>query len=291
MSSRITQNTISTTALRGLQGNLTRVQNLQQEMSSGKRISQPSDDPSGTAASMTFRSQRAADEQYLRNVDHVAGRLAVTDNALTQLSDRLRTVREQMVASQNGGLSTDGRAALAANIDSIRSEVLSLYNTTYLDRPVFGGTVPGRQAVDPTTGAYIGNEAPIEIRISADTTIQADVKGTAVAADTVPTTLSTITASVLSATGASSADFDAIDAALSTVQRALGDVGAREARVDTTKANVDSHRLDTVAQISQNEDVDLPSTIMNLQAQQVGYQAALGSAAKILQTSLMDFLR
>ncbi len=291
MSARITQNTISNTALRGLQGNLSRVQTLQQQLSSGKRIAQPSDDPSSAAATMTFRSQRMADEQFLRNIDHVASRLGVTDNALTQLSDRLRAVREQMVASQNGALSTDGRAALATNITSIRGEVLSLYNTTYLNRPVFGGTVPGREAVDVTTGAYVGNDVGIDIRISADTTIRSDITGTAAGANVVPAVLAQIAADVATGAGASVADFDALDQALSTVLRALGDVGAREARVDMTRANVDSHRLSVVAQISQNEDVDLPETIMNLQAQQVGYQAALGGAAKILQTSLMDFLR
>jgi flagellar hook-associated protein 3 FlgL len=291
MSARITQNTISQTALRGLQGNLSRVQALQQQLSSGRRISQPSDDPSATAASMTFRSEQAGDDQYLRNADQVAGRLSVTDNALTQLSDRLRAVREQLVASQNGALSTDGRAALGANIDSIRSEVLSLYNTTYLDRPVFGGTIQGRQAVDPTTGAYLGNDAPIESRISADTVVRLDVQGSAAAADTVPGVLAAASANVSGPNGAQPSDFAAIDAAMSKVQQALGDVGAREARVDTTKANVDSHRLDLVARISQNEDVDLPQAIMNLQAQQVGYQAALGAAAKIVQTSLIDFLK
>jgi flagellar hook-associated protein 3 FlgL len=71
----------------------------------------------------------------------------------------------------------------------------------------------------------------------------------------------------------------------------LGDVGARAARVDSTKTNVDAHRLDLTARISENEDVDLPATIMNLQAQQVAYQSALGASAKILQTSLVDFLR
>jgi len=291
MSARITQNTISQTALRGLQGNLSRVQALQQQVSSGKRISQPSDDPSATAASMTFRAQQAGDEQYLRNIDHVTGRLSVADNALTQLSDRVRAVRDQMVASQNGALSTDGRAALAADITSIRSEIVSIYNTTYLDRPVFGGTVQGQQAVDPATGSYIGNDVPIETRISADTVIRSDVQGTAAAADVLPGLLTQISTNVATPGGAQSADFSALDAAFSKVQQALGDVGAREARVDTTKANVDSHRLDLVARISQNEDIDLPQAIMNLQSQQVGYQAALGAASKILQTSLVDFLK
>ena len=86
-------------------------------------------------------------------------------------------------------------------------------------------------------------------------------------------------------------DLVALDAALSQVLTALGDVGARAARLETTRANVEAERLDLTARISENEDVDLPETIMRLQSQQVAYQAALGAASKVLQVSLVDFLR
>lgn len=290
MTSRITQSTVTTSALRGLQANLGRVQTLQEQLSSGRRIARASDDPAGTAASMILRTAQTADEQYQRNSDHAKGRLTVTDSALTGLSDRVRAVRELMVASNNGALNPDGRAALAAQVDAIRSEVIDLYNTTYLERPVFGGSVAGTQAVDPSSGTYVGNDVPIEARISADAVIRIDVKGTDAAADVLPAALSAVSASI-SGGGATATDFTAIDSAFSTVQRALGDVGARAQRVETTNSLVESHRLDLVSRISENEDVDLPETIMNLQAQQVGYQAALGAAAKVLQTSLLEFLR
>jgi flagellar hook-associated protein 3 FlgL len=195
-----------------------------------------------------------------------------------------------MVASNSGALNNDGRAALAGQVDSIREEVINLYNTTYLGRPIFGGSIAGRQAVDPATGTYLGNDVPIEARLSSDTLLRIDVKGTDAAADVLPAALATISASI-TAGGAADADFTAIDDAFSAIQRAMGDVGARAKRVETTNSVVESRRLDLVSRISENEDVDLPETIMNLSAQQVGYQAALGAAAKVLQTSLADFLR
>jgi flagellar hook-associated protein 3 FlgL len=240
---------------------------------------------------MTFRSQQAADEQYLRNIDQVSARLGVTDNTLTQLSDRLRGVRDLLVQAGNGGLGADSRSALASQAAALKSEIVDLYNTTYLDRPIFGGTVPGLQAVDPATGAYVGNDQTVQTRISRDATVRIDVKGTDVAADTTPALLDRIVADLGTTAPIPSADFADLDATLSKVMQALGDVGARAARVDTTKTNVDSHRLDLVARISENEDVDLPQTIMNLQSQQVAYQSALGASAKILQTSLVDFLK
>jgi flagellar hook-associated protein 3 FlgL len=286
---RITQRTVASTALRGLQGNLTRMQKLQEQLSSGRRVSAPSDDPSATVSAMTLRSRRAADEQYLRNIDQATGRLTVTDNSLVQLSDRLRNVRELIITARNGALGNDSLAATSANVLAVRDEVLDLYNTTYLDRPIFGGTVKGMTTVD-ATGAYVGDNGAVEARISTDAVVRVDVAGSAVGADTVPAALQGVAANIAAGT-VGDADLDAVDAALKQVLTALGDIGARSERVTQTRTMVDNHRLDLTSRISVNEDVDLPEAIMNLEAQKVGYEAALQSAAKIQQISLVDFLK
>ena len=290
MSNRITQRSVADVALRGLQSNLSRMQNLLQQLSSGKAISRPSDDPSGTVSAMTLRSRRTADEQYLRNIDQGIGRLTVTDNALTQLSDRLRSIRELVIQSRNGAIGASSQGAISAQIQAVGGEINDLYNTTYLDRPIFGGTAPGQTALD-ATGAYIGNDGAVQARISADAVVRVDITGTAAGAATVPSMIATVAANVVSPTGASDTDLNNLDAALSQVAQALGDVGARSERINTTRTMVDSHRLDLTSRISMNEDVDMPEAIMNLSAQQVGYQAALQSAAKIQQVSLVDFLK
>jgi flagellar hook-associated protein 3 FlgL len=290
MTIRVTQGIISASTLRGMQSSLGRLQDVQAQLSSGKRIAVPSDDPSGTASAMTYRSRQAADAQYLRNIDQATARLNVTDTTMTSISDRLRSVRELLVQANNGAISAESRTALASQATAIKGEIIGLYNTTYLDRPIFAGTIAGSQAVD-STGTYVGNDQPVTTRISSDATIRIDVKGTDVAADTVPALLDRIATDLASPTTIPQADFDDLDAASSTVLQALGDIGARAARVDATRQNVDSQRLDLTARISENEDVDLPATIMNLQSQQVAYQSALGASAKILQTSLLDYLR
>jgi flagellar hook-associated protein 3 FlgL len=288
---RITQSTMATTALRGLQSSLGRVQDLQNQLSSGKRVNAPSDDPAATAAAMTFRSQRAADEQYLRNADIATARLNVTDNALTQLSAQLNSIRDVVVQSQNGSIGSNSLAALSQQVQASRQDVIDLYNTRYLDRPVFGGTVQGSVAID-NSGTYIGDEGDVSVRISGDSMVRTDVKGTAVDANSVPAMLDQLASDIAAGNTAGVQNgLDSLDASLSKVQQALGDVGARENRVDTTRSLVDSARLDLTSKISDNEDVDLPETIMNLQAQQTAYQSALGAAAKITQVSLIDFLK
>lgn len=286
---RITQRSLSDTTLRGLQANLTSLQKLQNELSSGHRISKPSDDPSGTASAMMLSSQKAANAQYLRNIGFANGRLQTTDTTLQSLSSQLQSARDLLVQSRNASLNTESMTALSQSVAQIRNEVINLYNTRYLDRPVFGGTVAGSYAVDPSTGTYLGDDQPVTARISSDSTIRMDVKGTDVGANTVPGVLDQL-ATNISGTGATDADLTALDTALSQVAQALGDIGARESRVTDADAVVSSHQVDLTERISENVDIDLPETIMNLQTQQVAYQSALGAASRILQKSLVDFL-
>jgi flagellar hook-associated protein 3 FlgL len=288
--SRVTHKSMSNVALRGLQGSLARTQSLQNQLSSGRRVNTPGDDPSAAGASMKLRSQRSQDDQYLRNIQDASGRLNVTDDALVQISDRVRRARDLLVQAGNGAVDTAGMAAIGAELSSIQGEVKDLYNTRWLDRPVFAGTAAGNQAID-ATGSYVGNDAPIEVRISRDATLRVDTPGTAAGAGTLPDLLGQAAADVPGNPAAVSGDLSALDTELGKVLKTLGDVGARSARLETTKNSVDAERLDFTARISENEDVDLPSTIMNLQSQQVAYQTALSAAAKILQTSLVEYLR
>lgn len=287
---RVTQTSMSNAALRGLQGALGRAQHLQEQLSSGKRVARPGDDPSATGSAMALRSQRRADEQYLRNSDDAAGRLALTDDTLTQLSSRIRRIQELTIKAGSGALSPDGLQAIAAEVSSIKGDVTDLYNARWLGRPLFGGTAASSYAID-SSGAYVGDERPVTARISRDAILRIDVPGTAAGADTLPAVIDQIADDVVNNRGNLGFDLDTLNGELTKVLRSLGDVGARAARLETSKANVDAERLDFTSRISENEDVDLPETIMNLESQKVAYQAALGSAAKVLQVSLLDYLR
>jgi flagellar hook-associated protein 3 FlgL len=71
----------------------------------------------------------------------------------------------------------------------------------------------------------------------------------------------------------------------------VSSVGARANQVASAQTSITGQQLTTKSQLSGIEDIDLAETILNLQMQQVAYQGALGAAAKVLQPSLMDFLR
>jgi flagellar hook-associated protein 3 FlgL len=288
---RVTTRSATLSTMAGLEASLSRAQKLQNQLSSGRQVQRPSDDPAATVSSMKLRSQRRADEQYLRNIDDARGRLSLADDSMTSLSSQIRRASELLTQARDAAISDDSRAAIGAELKEIRKGVIDTYNARWIDRPVFGGTVQGQNAIDPTTGSYIGNDAAINARISRDVTMRIDVTGTDAAADVLPGLLEQAADDVVNDIDAVAGDQTNLDDVLSKVLKALGDVGARAAQLETTEQSVDSERLDFTSRISENEDVDLPYAIMNLQSAQVAYQASLGAASKIMQNSLLDFLR
>jgi len=287
---RVTQRMLSDNALRGLQANLTRNASLQNQLSSGRLVSRPSDNPGAAVSSMQLRSQQRMDTQYLDNIDNANGRLNVIDSALTDISNLVQRAKTLVVNAQDQSLPQASRDALAAELTVIQQGVTDSYNTQWLGRPVFGGTVQGSQAID-SNGVYVGNDAPVTARVARQVSVRIDISGSASAANTLPKLLLDSAANIRA--GAIDVDLlqDQLDTITQTILTAHGDIGARGAQVLSTKSRVDNEQLDLKTRISNNEDVDLPKAILELQASSVAYQASLGAAGKILQTSLLDYLR
>jgi flagellar hook-associated protein 3 FlgL len=287
---RVTQRMLTETTLTGLQTTLSRNQRLQEQLSSGKLVTRPSDDPAAATSAMRLRSQQRLDSQYVLNIDDAGGRLATADNALQGISELVIKAKQLLVNAQNAALPPASRNAISAELEVIQKGIVDAYNTRWLGRPVFGGTVVGSVAIDES-GGYVGNDQPVLARIARDVAIRTDVSGTAAGASVLPDLLTRAAANVALGSEDMAADQDELDAVLGTILNTLGDVGARANQIDGTKQRVEGEQLDLRARISQNEDVDLPKAILDLQSSQVAYQAALGAAGKILQTSLMDYLR
>jgi flagellar hook-associated protein 3 FlgL len=87
------------------------------------------------------------------------------------------------------------------------------------------------------------------------------------------------------------ADLANLDSATNNMQSQLSDVGARYNRIDQMKTAANNRITDLKTQLSNLEDIDLPKTITELQLQQTAYQAALAATSKVIQPSLVDFLK
>src|SRR5688572_22550747 len=122
---RVTQQSIAARALTGLQANVSRLSTLQQQLSSGKQLTRPSDSPAGTASSLQTRAESRTTRQHITNADNGIGWLGATDTALTSALDQVRRARDLTLQGMSAGVagSPEGRAATAAEIDSIRESL------------------------------------------------------------------------------------------------------------------------------------------------------------------------
>ena len=171
---------------------------------------------------------------------------------------------------------------------------MDVVNTKYLDRPIFAGTSNVTQAYD-STGAFLGDTNAVNRNVGPGVTVQVNVTGPQAfgpqGADLF-TTLSTLANDLRTNPGAvTSTDLAALDTAANRVRNALGEVGARSAQLTTTKSRSDDLLLNLRDSLSKIEDIDLPKAATDLQIQQVSYQAALAATARVIQPSLVDFLK
>jgi flagellar hook-associated protein 3 FlgL len=292
---RVTTNSITTQVLANLHRNMARGGQLQEQLSSGKTINRPSDSPTGTVSSMQLRGDQRTMEQYSRNADDGIAWLSTLDTTLTGALTQVNRVRDLTLQGLSSGTtSAESREALAVEIDSIREGLIATANTKYLDRPVFGGTTAGGLAYDGA-GTYVGDSGQVTRTVGNDVKVRVDTSGEE-AFGTGANQLFTVLQGI--SDGLRANDTDAVgtgmaklDVAGDTIKMKLADVGARYNRVSQMQQTAVDRILTLKTQRSDIEDVDLPQAIMEMQLQETAYQAALAATAKVIQPSLMDFLR
>lgn len=296
MSYRITERSLSNNAMIGLQASLSKMAGFQERMTSGKQMSRPSDSPVGTVSAMQFRTEIRASEQYVRNSDDGLGWLGTADSTLAAMNVQLRRANEQVLSGMSSGTagSPAAREAVAAELESIRESLIGMANTTYLGRPIFGGTTPGGQAFDQS-GTYVGDDGKVTRTVGSATQINVNVDGKA-AFGTGDANIFKILEDVATHLRAGSIDdltddLGKLQAASDTVIKQAAHVGARYNRVEQMRQAALDQQLELKSQLSEVEDIDLPQAIMDMQLQETAYKAALAATAKAIQPSLIDFLR
>jgi flagellar hook-associated protein 3 FlgL len=295
---RITQRAVAQRTTGNLQFALLRMAETQGQLSSGKLISRPSDSPVGTVSALRLRSEIRQYEQYVRNAEDGLGWLSAADRTLTSSLDQTRRVRDLTLQAANGTNGPNERRAMAVEILAIRDSLIGLANSQHLGRPVFGGTADGERPYD-TDGAYqISGPAGvgvIERTVAPGERVRVNVTGPEVFGeepDNLFNVLTTLANDLLANdTTNLSGHLDSLDARVRGITDALGEIGARTNRVETMKNRAGDQIVTLKTSLSEVEDIDLPATIMDLQLQETAYKAALAATARVIQPSLVDFLR
>jgi len=291
---RVTQGMLVGRSLDSLQASYERLAAAQEQVSSGRRINRPSDSPTDTAVAMRVRASLKSVEQYTRNAQDGIGRLGTVDQALSDVTDELSRAREIAIAGANTAASSpESRAALATELEQIRGGLLDAANTTYLSRPVFGGVTAGTAAFD-SAGNFVGVTGQITRQVGDTVKVRVDADGQAVFGDGATSIFADLDnlATALRAGNAAGIQtgLAAITARMSTVSTAHADVGGAYKRIEQAQSTIESQQLDLSSALSEVENVDIARASVNLNLQQMAYQAALASTARVMQPSLLDFL-
>jgi flagellar hook-associated protein 3 FlgL len=292
---RITQRAVALTSLQGLNRNLDAVGKLQQQLTSGRLINTPADSPTGTNRAMQTRAEQAAVAQQGRNINDAKGWLEQGDSSLREMLDTTRRVRDLTVQGLNtGAVSEASQKALATEVASLREGLLSLANTTVQGRPLFGGVTPGAKAYN-NDGTWAGLAGPgVTRRLSGSETVRVDLTGPeAFGPDgsNLFDVVGRITTNLTTDPVALATDLADLDTAIKRMSTSVADIGSRASRVDRADQLNFDRSLSLQSQLAETENVDLPNTIMRLQMQQVGYEAALAATAKAISSTLLDYLR
>lgn len=297
---RISSNAVSDQVLSQIQSLGTKQARLQNQVSTGQKIFEAEDDPSAVGRVLNLESEQRQIAQYDRNASRAVSISQASFAGLQsvkKVSDRATEIGS-LGSGVNGAAAN---AAYAAEVDQLVEQAYQAANARFGNDYLFAGTAVDAAPFTATRGAdgkitavaYVGNSDRAAIAVSAT---------------------SQLTPGTAGATNASLGDFinnlvalrDALAAnnrpAVATVQDSLiadedslvasiAELGGIQTRIEASQSQLKDRATNLAALVSDEVDADLPSTIVKLNQATTAYQAALQSGAKIMQLSLLDYIR
>ncbi|GAA0318816.1 flagellar hook-associated protein FlgL [Bacillus carboniphilus] len=290
---RITQNMLANNSLRHLSESYSRMGKYQDQLSTGKKITRPSDDPVVAMKGMHYRSNLGQVEQYQRNLSEVYLWMDNSESAIEQTNNAMHRVRELVIQGKNGALSEDDKKAVAREIQQMKEDIVSVANTKVAGRHIFNGTDVSNPPV--TTGAppqVAINTDPYQVEISPGILLTANVNGERVFSQDMFQTIQDIEDTLM---GEADLDLDELlsqmDDHMDQLSAERSELGARYNRLEMIDDRLGQQEVTANRILSDNEDIDIERVITDLKIQESIHRAALGVGSRIIQPTLLDFLR
>ena len=318
---RVTQSMLSNTMLRNLSNSYNKMGQWQEQLSTGSKLLRPSDDPVGVTKAMSYRTQLTQNAQYKENLDTATKWLDTTDTSLGSVTSAMTRVQELITQASNDTNQTVDREKMLVEIKQIQQEIHDLANTKVGDTYLFSGTRTNEPLykTDPTTGEVTFNdeagtdiEAPengfgesVNIEIYNDIQLDINTTGAMKMFGKIDEVFTRIE-EALSDNDATGADIGSIlggtnsveDREYTTIQGSIdlvlknrADIGAKQNRVDMMSDRLALQKETLTKQKSNVEDVEYEEAITNLITQESIHRASLSVGGRIIQQTLVDFIR
>jgi flagellar hook-associated protein 3 FlgL len=302
-SERITSGMLAASTLNSLNNSLASLERSSEEMSSGKTILEPSDNPYGASQVIELQSQLQGLSSYATNVTEGISWEQTSSGALSNISSIAQRVRELLVQSSNGSNTTGDRNAIATEVGQLTEAVKQDANTQFAGQYVFSGTAtitpPYKSGEED---AYQGDAGTITRAIGPSATVVVNTNistllgsGQGAADGKLLDTLRTITEHLKGGTpediaALSSTDLTSLDANIETATSLQATVGSVTDQMQMAASRIEGLQTSVTATLSETEDANLAQVAIAYSNEQAGYQAALRAGASIMQESLLNFL-
>jgi flagellar hook-associated protein 3 FlgL len=310
MIGRVTTQMTSQNLLANINSSLDRIDTTQQELSTGKKINQPSDNPYGTSLALQLTNELGGLNDYANNVSDGTGWTQAGTAALTDITNAVQRIRELTVGAANGTLSQAQMAGDAQEvnqlIDQIKQDANSQYNGQYIFSGAATGAQPyqGGQSATGLSDPYVGDSGSVMRTIGPNTSIPvnanlAGVLGTGQTNVGSPAgdgkllnTLRNIAQDMASGnqSALSGGDLSQLDTNLNALTGLSANLGATTDRLQMASSRIQSLQAADQGVLSNTQDADMAQTEIDFSTQQAALTAALQAGAHIVQQSLMNFL-
>lgn len=303
MTMRITEGMTTRTVLADLGANKARLTQTQRELSSGKRINKPSDDPFGTGRTLQLSGELEGLAQYKENASDGLGWTTATETALNQISQVVQRARELLVQGGNDSNGQVAREGIASEIEALTEAVKQEANVTYDNRYVFSGTATETRPYElGAKDEYAGNEGSIVrvIGTGVSLPVNVDIKsllgeGAGAGDNKLLDVLRNVATDLRGGTEANSqalrgTDLERLDENLNELTRVRAVVGATTNRLSTATTRLEQLEESSLSQLTKVRDADMAETMVNYSNEHNAYEAALKAASNLIQPSLLNFL-
>ncbi|WP_114570070.1 flagellar hook-associated protein FlgL [Exiguobacterium flavidum] len=307
---RVTQTMLTKTNIGHLSSSYQKLSVLQEQLISGKKIQRPSEDPVVAMQGIRYRTEVREVDQFKKNISEATGWMDLTDSALDEASSAMRRIRELTTQAANDTYDATQRQAIQSEVGQLIEHIGTLANTKYNEKSIFNGTKTDKPLVDmdalkdylknggATSSIYkdatIADQA-IEYEISSGIKVDINVKPDEVFGTTTFEKLKALYdklgESVQNNGEELSGMLESIDDILDKTVETRADLGARVNRLELNASRLDDQEIIAKAIMSNNEDIDAEKVIMELKSYETLHRAALSAGARVIQPTLLDFLR
>ncbi|HLR65661.1 flagellar hook-associated protein FlgL [Virgibacillus alimentarius] len=292
---RITQGMLTNNMLRNLTNSYKKFNTYFEQLNTGKKISLPSQDPVVAMQGVNFRSQVAEIDQYKRNINEVYSWMDSSDTALDKATQTMQKLSELAVQASNDTYDELGRQSMKEEVKQLKEHLMEIANTNVNGKHIFNGTDIENAPIqtDGTGNVQLKNNSnPVEIEVSKGTKLKVNVDGSALFTETLFEDINSFIGAL------EENNRDEIEKSIATlnnhadnVVNMRADLGARINRLELIENRLNDQEIITKKAMSDNENIDYEEAITNLLTQESLHRAALSAGSRIIQPSLIDFLR